>query len=122
MAVHPDEWALYLVTWPYTFRWVEVGVELLDTRASAFDMLPGNLTEQVASERTFTVSPQLQFADVSASAGEVTRKIVLTRLHPVITYTGSVRRVSPGATPSPPRAPWRRGRACPPPSCRYRPG
>ncbi|MEU3983162.1 hypothetical protein AB0F77_24260 [Streptomyces sp. NPDC026672] len=93
----PSEWDLHLVVLPHTFAWPPTGrtflhaqitFEATDTGVTAHSLVPLEVTVPVETTRAYTLSPQLQFMEIGAGLGVRERRLVFTRLEPVITAYG----------------------------------
>src|SRR5204863_8967386 len=63
-------------------------IEMVDQKATAFDLFPKNITTTVEEIRTYTLSPHFTISQVEEGMGQIGKEIRFTSLRPTITAFG----------------------------------
>jgi hypothetical protein len=95
----PDRsmWDLYFVCIPFTlheppgdahYQRVKFEIELYNEDATAFSLLPKNVTSKEEVTKTYVLSPQFNFKGIGGKVGDISYQIRFERLQPIINAFG----------------------------------
>lgn len=97
MTPDRSKWDLYLVYIPFTLREppedtyyqrVDLRIDLANKDATAFDLLPKNVTTKEKVTKTYELSPEFKFKGVEVKVGKISHQICFESLRPIITAFG----------------------------------